>query len=118
MVTVVLTRLKTSYYSRKTGRVVVNLHDQFASIRGLARCRSTTRLPLRLFLLTELPLGRAEQTFPFLFNLVCGSAGYTNGINLLGNGFPCFIFAFICNIVGKLALQDAFICLHVFCNNC
>ena len=32
------------------------------------------------------------------------------------NGFPCFSFGFISHIVGKLALQDAFICLHVFCN--
>lgn len=32
------------------------------------------------------------------------------------NGFPCFSFDFISHIVGKLALQDAFICLHIFCN--
>ena len=34
------------------------------------------------------------------------------------NGFPCFSFGFISHIVGKLALQDAFICLHVFSNYC
>ena len=28
---------------------------------------------------------------------------------LLCNGFPCFTFGFISHIVGKLALQDAFI---------
>ena len=33
-----------------------------------------------------------------------------------GRDFPCFSFGFISHIVGKLALQDAFICLHVFCN--
>ena len=65
------------------------------------------------FLLAELLLGRAEEPFPFL-----SSVGYTNGITLLCNGFPCFSFGFISNIVGKLALQDAFICLHVFCNYC
>ena len=70
------------------------------------------------FFLAELLLGRAEESFPFLFYFVDGSAGYTNGINLLCNGFPCFSFGFIRHIVGKLALQDAFICLHVFCNYC
>ena len=65
------------------------------------------------FFLAELLLGRAEEPFPFLFYFVDGSAGYTNGINLLCNGFPCFSFGFIRHIVGKLALQDAFICLHV-----
>ena len=62
--------------------------------------------------------GYAEKPFPFLFYFVDGSAGYTNCINLLFNGFPCFSFGLIGNIVGKLALQDAFICLHVLCNYC
>jgi len=57
-----------------------------------------------------------KSPFPILFNFLYGSAGYTNGMNLLSNGFPCFSFPFIGDIVGKLALQDAFICLHVFCN--
>lgn len=129
MVTVVLTGLKTSYYSRKTGRVVVNLHDQFASIGGLARCRSTTRLPLRLFLLTKLPLGRAEQPFPFLFDLVCGSAGYTNvtfsvmafhvsflllfvtlSVNLLCK-MPLFASTFSAIIVNSLVVKLGFLFL-------
>ena len=38
------------------------------------------------FLLAELLLGRAEEPFPFLFYFADGSAGYTNGINLLCNG--------------------------------
>ena len=119
MVTVVLTGLKTSCYSRKTGRVVINFGNyHFTRIGGLARCRSTTRLPLRLFLLAKLLLGHAEKPFPFLLYFVDGSASYTNGINLLCNGFPCFSFGFSGNIVGKLALQDPFICLHVFCNYC
>ena len=58
-------------------------------------------------------LGSAEEPSPFLFYFVDGSAGYTHGINRL-----CFSFGFISNIVSKLALQDAFICLHVFCNYC
>lgn len=35
---------------------------------------------------------------------------------VLFNGFPCFSFGCISRIVGKLALQDAIIYFHVFCN--
>ena len=70
------------------------------------------------FLLAKLLLGHAGKPFSFLFYFVDGSAGYTKSINFLCNGFPCFSFGLIRNIVGKLALQDAFICLHVFCNYC
>ena len=88
---------------QKTERVVINFDDHFTCFGGLARCRSTTRLPLRLFLLPEVLLGRAEEPFPFLSYFVGGSVGYTNGINRLCDGFPCFSFGFISNIVGKLA---------------
>ena len=63
-------------------------------------------------------VGCINCTHPFPFYFVDGSAGYTNGIDFLCNGFPCFSFGFISHIAGKLALQDAFICLHVFCNYC
>ena len=97
---------------------MINFDDHFTCFEGLARSRSTARLPLRLSLLPKLLLGRAKEVFPFLSYFVDGSVGYTNGINLLCNGFPCFSFGLISNIVSKLALQDAFICLPVFCNYC
>ena len=35
----------------KPGRVVIDFDDHFTCFGGFARCRSTTRLPLHLFLL-------------------------------------------------------------------
>ena len=88
----VLAGLKTSYYSRKTGHVVINLHDQFTSFEGPVQGRSTARFPLCL-LVGWIPSWPCWTALPFLFNFIYGSAGYTNGINLLSNGFPCFISA-------------------------
>ena len=67
MVTAVLAGLKTSCYSRKTGRVVINFDDHFTCFRGLSRCRSTTRLPLRLLFWLNSFLAVLKSPFHFYF---------------------------------------------------
>ena len=119
MVTAVLTGLKTSCYSRKTGRVVINFDDHFTCFRGLSRCRSTTCLPLRFFFWLNSFLAVLKSPFHSCFTssmvLLATPTALTFSVC---NGFPCFSFGLIRHIVGKLALQDAFVRLHVFCNYC